>query len=378
LVVTANTNRIWPTVNPVEKAKGGAWESPLELQESVRRSFTENTNDLPCVLFEAKPSFEIISVSDSVSDLLGVNRMSVVYQPRFLHERVAAEDRSLFEEKLAEYENSGSVSFLHRFVQASGLPVWVSHSLRKVDRNGETFVRGCLVPIPDASRLLALDQEVVSRFIHKLGNQFQLLNLVVASLESFLPRSRESEVLQETLYKAIDLTRVLSDCNQVPSWVSEVQLLEVVRAAAQSRFNEFAATGVQLQVDFEGIPDDATILSSPYLLEAAFGHVLDNALEAACNGGTVKFGGRLELHGSQGVASLYVEDTGCGIPAQEQAQVILPFFTTKRGRDGLGLTVASRFVAMHGGALRIQSVEGKGTKIAILLPLERRRDTLCA
>jgi signal transduction histidine kinase len=297
----------------------------------------------------------------------------MAHQPGVLAQRVAAEDRALFEQKLAELDKSGSVSFAHRFLQGSGLPIWVSHSLRMVKRDSESLVRGCLVPLPGVSRLFSLEQEVISRFVHKLGNQFQLLNLVVASLQNCLPVSRESKVLQETLDKAIELTRVLSDCNQTPAWLSEVQLLDVLRAAAQSRIDKFAAAGAQLKANFEGIPEDAMVLSSPYLLETALGNVLQNALDAIGEGDTVEFGGRLEI-GSPAVALLHIKDPGCGIPLSHQNQVLLPFFTTKRDREGLGLTMASRFVEMHGGALRINTIEGQGTEITILLPIEKRRD----
>ncbi|HEX2226774.1 MAG TPA: ATP-binding protein, partial [Candidatus Binatia bacterium] len=283
-----------------------------------------------------------------------------------------------FREKIAELENSGSVSFVHRFVQASGLPVWVSHSLRKIERNGEIVVRGCLVPISGTSRLLALEQEVVSRFIHKLGNQFQLLNLVIASLHTFLPESRESEVLQESLEKAIELTRVLSDCNQTPAWVSEIHLVDIVRASAAARATDFAAAGVRLETNFDAIPGEAFVLSSPYLLEAAFGNILQNALEASAPGSRVRFVGCLHRKDSQSLVSLQITDNGCGMSTSEQEQVLLPFFTTKKGRDGLGLTVASRFVELHGGALRIHSRQGEGTEVTILLPVERRRDADCA
>jgi signal transduction histidine kinase len=378
-MVTASRPPVWSTVAPIEKATGEAWESPpLGLQETLNGWLRDSPNDLPCVLFEAKPSLEIVSVSASITDLLGINIISVVHQPRFLERSVAPEDRYMFQEKITELENSGSVSFVHRFVRASGLPVWVSHSLRRIERNGETVIRGCLVPISGASRLLALEQEVVSRFIHKLGNQFQLLNLVIASLHDSLPKSRESEVLQESLDKAIEITRVLSDCNQVPAWLSEVQLLEVMRAAADSRVKEFAAAGISLQTNFDAITEDALVLSSPYLLEAALGHILQNALDATSSGGTVEFHGRLDIHDSQPVASLRVKDNGCGISPSVQDQATLAFFTTKKGRDGLGLTVASRFVEMHGGALRINSLEGEGTEVTVWLPLERRPDAFCA
>jgi anti-sigma regulatory factor (Ser/Thr protein kinase) len=377
--MSAHRQPAWPTITPVATATGEAWDSSLlDLRESARRLLTDNPGDLPCVLFEAKESLEIVSLSESITELLGIDITAAVHEAGFLAQRVAPEDRELFAEKLAELETSGSVSFVHRFVQGSGLPIWVSHSLRKVNRHGDIVVRGCLVPISGASRLLALEQEVVSRFIHKLGNQFQLLNLVVASLQSSLPKTRESEVLQDTLDKAIELTRILSECNQVPSWLSEVPLLEVMRAAAESRIDHFAAVGARLQIDFGGIPEDATVLSSPYILEAALGHILQNALDAAGNRNRVEFVGRLEIYGSQTVASLHIKDTGPGIPTGEQDHVLLPFFTTKKGREGLGLTIASRFVEMHGGALRISSVEGKGTEITVLLPVERKRDALCA
>jgi signal transduction histidine kinase len=347
------------------------------MAQSERGSLIEHLGELPCVLFEAKPSLQIRHVSESITQLLGI-KISTALEHGFLAQRVVAEDRGVFQEKLAELERAGAVSFLHRFIQGSGLPVWVSHSLRRITRNNETIIRGCLVPLAVSSRLLALDQELIARFIHKLGNQFQLLGLVIASLQSSLPKSRETSLLQETLDKAIDLTRVLAECNQVPSWPSEIQLIEVLRAAADAGAQKFTAAGTKLHTDFGEISEDIIVLSSPYLLEAAFGNILENALEATGRGGRVEFGGRLESHDSRAVVSLHVKDTGCGISGSQEAQVMLPFFTTKKGREGLGLTVAARFVELHGGALSIKSEQGRGTEITVLLPVEKRPDPLCA
>jgi signal transduction histidine kinase len=329
------------------------------------------------VLFEAKPSLQLVSASENITETLGV-KMSAALEPGFLIERIAAEDRPLFRQGLAELESSGAVSFLHRFIRGSGLPVWAVLSLRKLQRENNTVIHGCLVPVAPASRLFALEQEVVARFIHKLGNQFQLLGLVIAALQDALPKSRESSLLQEALDKAIDLTRVLADCNQVPSWPSAIQLLEVLRAAADSRAQRFKQAGVDLRVDFAEISEDVFVPSSPYLLEAAFGNILENALEATGNGGIVQFGGRLELHDTQAVAMLQIRDTGCGMSSDAAAQALLPFFTTKKGRDGLGLAIASRFLEMHGGLVRMCSEQGRGTEVTVLLPVDRKRDPLCS
>ena len=119
-----------------------------------------------------------------------------------------------------ELEIRGAVSFVHRIADVFGLPIWFTHSLRKITRQGETCLYGCLVPIQGRSRIFALNPDTVARFIHKLGNHFQLLNLVASSLKKALPDSREHEILDQTLDNAIDLTRIFSDCNQVPSLTS--------------------------------------------------------------------------------------------------------------------------------------------------------------
>jgi signal transduction histidine kinase len=369
---------IWPNANRSVAHADESWDSPLFAPgQSERAWLIENSGKLPCVLFEAKPSLQLVSASENITEALGV-KMAAALEPGFLIERVAAEDRPRFREGLAELESSGAVSFLHRFIQGSGLPVWAALSLRKLSRENKTVIHGCLVPLAPAPRLFALEQEVIARFIHKLGNQFQLLGLVIASLQDALPKSRESSLLQEALDKAIDLTRILADCNQIPSWPSAIQLLEVLRAAADGRAQRFKEEGADLRVDFAEISEDVFVPSSPYLLEAAFGNILENALEATGAGGIVQFGGRLELHQAQAVAVLHIRDTGCGMSSDAAAQALLPFFTTKKGRDGLGLAIASRFLEMHGGLVRIRSEQGRGTEVTILLPVDRTRDPLCS
>jgi signal transduction histidine kinase len=77
---------------------------------------------------------------------------------------------------------------------------------------------------------------------------------------------------------------------------------------------------------------------------------------------------------SVSVATITVTDSGCGIQENALASVLVPFFTSKKNQDGLGLSMASRFVEIHGGILRIASAEGKGTEVEIVLPIEVEGD----
>jgi signal transduction histidine kinase len=81
--------------------------------------------------------------------------------------------------------------------------------------------------------------------------------------------------------------------------------------------------------------------------------------------------GRLSLEGMRqnGHVALAVTDTGHGIPAERREQVFEPFYSGKPNGTGLGLTIAERIVAAHGGRIEIDSEPGRGTRVTLLFPL---------
>jgi signal transduction histidine kinase len=65
--------------------------------------------------------------------------------------------------------------------------------------------------------------------------------------------------------------------------------------------------------------------------------------------------------------TLTVQDTGVGIPAEAQAKLFTPLFTTKSKGQGLGLAVVKRLVESLGGTINFESQENQGTKFIITL-----------
>ncbi len=67
--------------------------------------------------------------------------------------------------------------------------------------------------------------------------------------------------------------------------------------------------------------------------------------------------------------SIDIADTGDGIPPDRLDKLFDLFYSTKKEGTGLGLPIAGRIVDMHGGEIRVESQEGKGTTFSVILPI---------
>jgi signal transduction histidine kinase len=69
-----------------------------------------------------------------------------------------------------------------------------------------------------------------------------------------------------------------------------------------------------------------------------------------------------------------IRDTGAGISTDTIEKIFEPFFTTKRKGTGLGLAVCRKIIEDHGGAISVESEEGKGTKFTFSLPVNHTEE----
>lgn len=130
-------------------------------------------------------------------------------------------------------------------------------------------------------------------------------------------------------------------------------------------------------------PGLAPVEADPVQLRQAIGNIILNASEAIGDdrglisvASGVRFADRAYLAGASGADDMpegeyvYIDikDTGPGMDPATVVHAFDPFFTTKFAGRGLGLPAALGIVRSHGGALRIDSVPGRGTLIALLFP----------
>jgi two-component system, NtrC family, sensor kinase len=110
----------------------------------------------------------------------------------------------------------------------------------------------------------------------------------------------------------------------------------------------------------------------PTQLNQVFMNLLVNAAQAIADKGTIT------LRSGFDDTRVWIEvaDTGCGMPADVQARIFEPFYTTKPvGKGtGLGLSVSYSIVRKHNGKIELKSAPGQGTSFRVVLPRVREAE----
>jgi hypothetical protein len=100
-------------------------------------------------------------------------------------------------------------------------------------------------------------------------------------------------------------------------------------------------------------------------LEHVIGHLLQNAIDATSQGGSVT----VKLYDDGAFALIDVKDTGTGMSSEFiRERLFRPFETTKPAGMGIGVYESSQYVAGLGGQILVDSEPGMGTRVRVMLP----------
>ena len=190
------------------------------------------------------------------------------------------------------------------------------------------------------------------------------------TIESFAEYCRDIRISGEHLLDLINdiLDMAKIEAGQRPLERETIVLEELVEDCARILAPSAHENGVSLAYR---LPKGSTVYADRRALKQVILNLLNNAVKFTPSGGSVKALGRV----TDGMLTLGIQDTGIGIPRDAIPKLGQPFEqvanqdTRSHGGSGLGLAISKSLVAMHEGRMRIFSREGKGTLVAIRIPI---------
>jgi signal transduction histidine kinase len=202
---------------------------------------------------------------------------------------------------------------------------------------------------------------------HEINNPLQAVeNCLHLAAREDLPEKKRREYfdLARTELERLMLTarRMLDFYRPGKSSFEKVDLAEMLQYVLALMSKQLTEANVNVSVNFHG--EIQPILAVGNQIQQVFINLTLNAADAMPNGGDLNITLR-SLH--DGVEILF-QDSGKGIAKEKQADVFEPFFSTKDGGTGLGLTVSYNIITAHGGVLEFLPERGPGACFRIFLP----------
>ena len=109
------------------------------------------------------------------------------------------------------------------------------------------------------------------------------------------------------------------------------------------------------------------IQMDPEQMKQAMLNLLLNAIQAMPEGGQLTLKGQNSKEGQW--IHLSIEDSGMGISPEDIDKLFDPFFSTKEGGIGLGLSITHRIIDQHHGKIEVENSPGNGTLFTVWLPI---------
>ncbi|ABB11027.1 two-component system sensor histidine kinase CreC [Burkholderia lata] len=276
---------------------------------------------------------------------------------------------------------------------------WLVVGLRRLQRYARAIAAGerADMPLQGASELAELgravesmhqrleDRQYVETYIHTLTHEMKSPLAAISGAAELLQEEmpvanrrrftenirRQAGRLEQMIRKLLALAEVeqkqrLSVREPVALRPVLEQLVDDIEPRARQR-------GVNLAIDAHDAADPAVVEGDPFLLRQALGNLLDNALDFAPRGSTIRIALERQPAGKAHVAVVRVADDGPGVPDYALARVFERFYSLPRpdGQDrstGLGLCFVREVAMLHRGQVALANRDDGGACATLTLP----------
>ncbi|MBF0181053.1 MAG: PAS domain S-box protein [Magnetococcales bacterium] len=182
--------------------------------------------------------------------------------------------------------------------------------------------------------------------------------------------ARSGNMLLKLINEILDLSKIEANqltLERIPFSLDRLidEVLELFAFMAGNK-------GIALQKERVGATLAPQVIGDPNRLRQVLVNLTGNAIKFT-NQGSVTLG--VEQQAASGRTTLWIADTGPGIPEDRHREIFQPFqqgdasITRRHGGTGLGLTICRRLVDLMGGEIALTSTPGQGSVFTIVVPL---------
>ncbi len=245
-----------------------------------------------------------------------------------------------------------------------------------------TFIPGvgAVITMQDVSYLKRLDR-IKSDFVHTVSHELRSPLTSVLGYAELIRRvgslSNEQQEFLERIRFSVDSITVMVDDLLGLSRLEAgfdmrremVQLDSILAYTLDAFESQFKLAEIKLNLDIE--PDMPYLRANPSRLRQMLDNLIGNAIKYSPKGGAIN----IVLKSENNQVIFMVEDSGIGIPKEEQTRIFEKFYraTNASGNiegTGLGLSIVKSIVTAHQGRTWVESIQGRGAKFFVVLPAE--------
>jgi signal transduction histidine kinase/putative methionine-R-sulfoxide reductase with GAF domain len=219
-----------------------------------------------------------------------------------------------------------------------------------------------------SEKLAALGQ-LAAGIAHEIRNPLTSINILIHSLTENFPSEdshrEDLKVIEEEIDRINEiLDRFLRFAKPAPPLLERTEVSSIFEETLQLIRPRMEKQKVHVQKEFEALP---MILMDREQIKQVALNLLLNAVQAMPDGGTLMLRGHNSKDGQW--VNISIQDSGIGIPHEDMNKLFDPFFSTREGGIGLGLSIAHRIIDQHHGKIEVESALGKGTLFTLWLPV---------
>jgi signal transduction histidine kinase len=220
------------------------------------------------------------------------------------------------------------------------------------------------------SEQMAVAGQLAAALAHEVRNPLTSARMTVEMLLAEERRPAPAEALGSVLEELGRLELVVDEmvtfARPTPPVLARVELPAVVEEVLTFMRRQLDHAHVRAASEFS--PAARAARADRNKIKQVLVNLVLNAVQAMARGGELNVRVLPAGGGGGGRVALEVADTGPGVRPEDLDKIFAPFYTTKPGGAGLGLSVSRRIAEEHGGALSCVSAGGRGATFRLELP----------